>query len=245
MIAGYTWLNEAVLGKKSAVLRFGPGESDQLCARFDGEVGAPGEAFRIVFTDGNPPALDPLIEGERPVEVAFNTPGARVFFDALPLRRGRRWFKQWATLRWPEQINVVERRSGSREVIPDDIEMIAALSLPAGGAAALRARVWDLDLTGVACICPVHPDLPVPVVGEPCGILLSYGGGEYRLNGFCKNLQKLSSNSMRVGFKLGSETEFDPADLVRFRQLLEDLQSLRIRRGFRHELRTTVTYSND
>jgi hypothetical protein len=244
MIAGFTWLNEAVCGKKDAVLRFGPGESDQLAARFDGEVAEPGDAFRLVFTGGDAPALDPLIESGQAVEVAFNTPAARVFFDALPVRRGRRWFTHWAALRWPERLTIVERRTGSREQVPDDMEVVAALT-PADTSTVLRSRVWDIDLHGVSCICRLHPDLPVPEIGEPCGIMLSSNGVDHHLSGFCRNVQRLSSNSVRVGFSLRSEAEFEPATLVRFKHFLEELHTLRIRRSFRQDLRTTVMYTED
>jgi len=244
MIGGYTWLNEAVWGKKNAVMRIGPGACDQLKVRFDGEADEDGQqAFRIVFTAGNPPAIDPLIEGQVPVEVAFNTPGARIFFDALPVRRGRGWFRHWATLRWPEKLTVVERRGGAREHIPDDIDIVAVLSLPGGGPT-LRARLWDLDLKGMACICSAHPELPSPQVDQAVNILLSHGGQEYRLKGFCRNLQPLSSNSLRVGLQFESEAELDPETLVRFKYLVDELHGLGVRRSFRKELKNTVTYTD-
>ena len=242
MIGGYTWLNEAVWGKKEATLRIGPGDCDLLAVRFDGEADEDGQAFRVVFTSGKPPTLDPLIQGSVPAEVAFNTPSARIFFDALPLRRGRKWFKNWATLRWPDKLNVVERRSESRQHVPDDIGIVVVLSLPEGGPT-LRARLWDVDVTGAACICPAHPELPRPVVGEPVGILLNHGGIEYRLKGFCRNVQPLSCNSLRVGLQFVSETEIEPQTLVRFKHLLDDLRTTTIRRSFRKDLRRTVTYT--
>jgi hypothetical protein len=244
MIGGYTWLNEAVWGKKEATLRIGPGESDLLGVRFDGEADEDGQAFRVVFTAGDAASIDPLIRGNVPAEVAFNTPGARIFFDALPVRRGRRWFSNWATLRWPEQLNVVERRGEARLQVPDDMNIVAVLSLPEGGPT-LRARVWDVDLKGASCICPSHPELPAPVVGDPVGVLLSHRGVDHRIKGFCRNVQRLSSNSLRVGLQFVSEGEFEPGALVRFKHLLEDLHATGIRRGFRKELRNTVTYTDD
>jgi hypothetical protein len=244
MISGYTWLNEAVWGKKDAKLRIGPGESDLLSIRFDGEADEDGQAFRVVFTSGDPLTLDPLIVGTIPAEIAFNTPSARIFFDALPIRRGRKWFKHWATLRWPDKLNVVERRGESRQHVPDDIDIVAVLSLPEGGPT-LRARLWDVDVTGAACICPAHAELPTPVVGDPVGILLNHAGLEYRLRGFCRNVQRLSSNSLRVGLQFLSESEVDAETLVRFKQLLEDLRTTTIRRSFRKDLRKTVTYTEE
>ena len=243
-MVGFSDLNEALAGKKDAVLRFGPGDDDRLLVRFDGDKAEPGKAFRIVCLAGDPPSLDRLIEGRLPVELAFNTPGARVYFDAIPIKRGRKWFTHWAMLNWPERLNVVERRTGSREQLPDDVKIVVVLSLPDGGPT-LRAQLWDVDLTGAACICPVHPDLPVPQVDQACGVLLTYRGEEYRLNGFCKNVQRLSTNSLRVGLQLLSETETDPSTLVRFKHLLGELQALRIRRGFRRELRNTVMFGNN
>ncbi len=242
MVGGYACLNEAVWGKKNATLRIGPGESDLLQVRFDGEADEDGQAFRVVLTSGQAPSLDPLIQGGVPAELAFNTASARIFFDALPVRRGRAWFKHWATLRWPEKLNVIERRNGARLHVPDDVDIVAAISLPEG---TLRARIWDIDLTGAACICPAHPELPTPSVDQAVGILLSHGGLEYRLSAFCRNVQRLSSNSLRVGFQFVSEAEFEPETLVRFKHLLDDLNSTGIRRSFRKDLRNTVTYTDD
>jgi len=244
MVGGYVWLNEAVWGKKDACLRVGPGESDGLKVRFDGECEEDGQAFRVVFMAGDPPVIDPLIESGQPVELAFNTPGARVFFDAIPVRRGRKWFKQFATLRWPDKLNVVERRGEARFHVPDNVDMVAVLSLPVGGPT-LRARVWDVDATGVACICPAHPELPRPEVDNPVGILITHGRIEYRLHGFCRNVRQLSSNSLRVGVQFLSEMELDPQTVARFKQLLDDLRTTEIRRGFRKDLRTTVSYSDE
>jgi len=244
MIEGYGSLNEAVWGRKQGVVRFGAEPADRLVVRFDGESKQAGESFRIVIVGGDPTALDRFIAGQSPVELTFNTPAACIYCDCVPLRRGRKWFTQWAELGYPQKLNAVERRSGSREAVPDDVPVTALLGGASGGAP-VRVRLWDIDQAGAGFICGLHPKLPKPRAGERFSVRLEYQGLEYRFQGVCRHVRELSTNSVRVGIQFDARAKSDPAEAKRFEQLLEDLQSLRIRRTFRNQLRKTVTYATE
>lgn len=242
MMTGYGSLNEAMWGRKPAVVRYGAEPGDRLVVRFDGESKEAGDSFRVVIVEGDPTALDRCIAEGRPVELTFNTPAACIYCDCVPLRRGRKWFTQWASLAYPQNLNAVERRTGSREAVPDDVPIVAVLKSASGGPA-LRTRPWDLDLTGAGFLCPVHPQFPQPKTGQRYAVRLSYQGIDYDFEGVCRHAQRLSTNSVRVGIQFDARSDFPPATLARFQQLLADLQALRIRRTFRTQLKKTVDYA--
>src|SRR6266404_3246912 len=92
MIEGYGMLNEAVWGRKQAILRQGTEPSDRMFVRFDGGSKDLSEPLRVCILEGDPIALDRFIAERLPVEISFNTPAARIYCDCVPLRRGRKWF---------------------------------------------------------------------------------------------------------------------------------------------------------
>ena len=138
---------------------------------------------------------------------------------------------------WDAPLEVVD-------LIPDDLALVAVLCGPSGGAS-LRAQLWDISLTGAAFLCPLHPDLPEPGVGEAFAVLLTFQEFEFRFNARCRHVQRLSSTSLRAGMEFHAEKELDPPSLSRFNQMLEELEALRIRRTFRSALRTTAIFTSD
>jgi hypothetical protein len=243
-MSSYALLTEAITNRGEVLLSTSIDRPGQFVARLEGEVDVPDHAFRALITEGNPQLLDPLIAGGRPLEVSFNTAAARVFFDCVPLKRERKWFKQRILLKWPEQMTVVERRGGSREAVPSDLPLVAILSGPSGGAN-LRARVFDISPTGAALLCPIHPDLPEPLLGETYAVLVTYQDIEFRFNALCRHVQHLSSNSLKAGIEFEARKDLDPPSLARFQRMLEDMEALRIRRTFRSALTKTALFATN
>lgn len=241
-MSGFALLSEAIANRDQVFLSTGIDRSGQLVARLDGGVNEVDHTFAATITEGDAQLLDPMVVDGRPLEVSFTTPSARVFFDSIPLKRERKWFRHRLLLRWPEQLTVVERRSGGREPVGDDMPLVGMLSARLSGAN-LRGRLFDLSHTGAAFLCPIHPDLPKPIVGEGYAVILTHPEQEYRFNATCRHVQHLSSSSLKVGMEFRADKDLDPPSLARFKRMLEDMEASRIRRTFRSTLTKTARFA--
>jgi len=250
MNGGLEVLDRAIAHGQTAVVSVREGGTTRrVYVRFtpiDGE--ATQDGFWTNVLEDRDHILDDLIRTAATVEVSFNTDQASVFFDSVPIRRRRQWFGRQVLMRHPDQLTLVERRKDSREPIPDDIEVPAILVRGGEGGESyceIGARVWDLSATGASFLCRADQPLPKLETGEPLAISLIYHGAEHRLNACHRYTQRLSSSSVRLGVQFNAQDSVDPSALARFRQLLEDLESLRIRRTFRGALRQTFSFRFD
>jgi len=242
MSVGLELLEKAIdTGQTGVVSVRDGGHTHEIHVRFTGASVENGESgFWGQVLHGDAAVLDWLVSARATVEVAFNTEQASVFFDSALLKQRRQWFSQRVLLKRPEQLTIIERRKDNREPVPADVEVMARIvrsNGESGTVCELAARVWDVSPTGASFLCRSDQPLPKLEVGEPLSITLLFNGGEHRVNACHRYTQRLSSSSVRLGVQFNAEDKVDPAVSARFRQLLEELQSLRIRRGFREVLR--------
>lgn len=225
------------------------GTTHQIHVRFAGGGKEDGQdGFWSMVIEGDADVLEWLVRAHATIEVSFNTEQASVFFDSALLKKRKQWFSQRVFMKRPEQVNVIERRKDNREQVPDDVEVAARITRPDDSTSPvceLVARVWDVSPTGASFLCRADQPLPKLAVGEPLAITLIFNGAEHRVTAHHRYTQRLSSSSVRLGVQFNLEDKVDPALAARFRQLVEDLQSLRIRRGFRNVLRRTFHFNFD
>lgn len=248
MSVGLELLDKAIdTGQTGVISVRDGGHTHEVHVRFTGESIQNGESgFWGHVTRGDAEVLDWLVRAQATVEVAFNTEQASVFFDSALLRQRRQWFKKRVLLKRPERLTIIERRKDNREPVPADVEVMARivrLTAEDGTPCELAARVWDVSPTGASFLCRSDQPLPKLEVGEPLSITLLFNSTEHRVNACHRYAQRLSSSSVRLGVQFNSEDKVDPAASARFRQLLEELQSLRIRRSFRNVLRKRFGFS--
>ena len=192
------------------------------------------------MTGGSPKLLNWLLQSQSTIEVAFNTETATVFFDSSLLKQKRQWFTRCLLLKRPEQLSIVERRKGNRELIPRDVEVhgrITPVQQTEGTVCEIAARVWDVSPTGAAFLCRADQPLPKMAVGEPLSITLTYNGSEHKMTACHRYTQRLSSSTVKLGVQSSTDGAADPEAAARYQQMLEEIQSLNIRRSFRHTLR--------
>ena len=247
MSVGLEVLNRAIEAESSAIVSVREGgATHQVSIRLLTEEDRAAEGFWAQIVKGDAKLIEGLLQSHATVEVTFNTENASVFFDSVPLKQRRQWFSRRILLRRPEQLTIVERRKDSREPVPRDIEVPAVLARDGGSVETyceISARVWDVSPTGASFICRADQPIPKLEVGESLSIILLYNGTEHRLTACHRYTQRLSSSSVRLGVQFNAEEAFDPAALARFREMLEELQGLRIRRSFRKMLRKTFHFS--
>lgn len=242
MSTGLDVLNRAIQDRQPGVISVRDGGvTRQIEVRFAHETNEDGvDGFWAQMTDGSARLVDLLVRSQSTVEVAFNTASATVFFDSALLKRKRQWFKQQLLLRRPDQVSIVERRKGNRELVPHDVEVtgrITPTQQTQGTVCDIAARVWDVSPTGASFLCRADQPLPKMEVGEPLAITLVFNGAEHRMTACHRYTQRLSSSSVKLGVQFDAEAGADPAVAARYQQLLEEVQSLNIRRSFRHTLR--------
>lgn len=242
MSTGLDVLTKAVVAQQPAIVSIREGGvTHQVHIRFGQETREDdADAIWAQFISGDPKLLPQLAQARATVEVAFNTESATVFFDSEVLRNRRQWFTRSLLLKRPEQLSIVERRKGNRELIPQDVEVHGRIT-PArqtdGTACDIAARVWDVSPTGAAFLCRADQPMPKMEVGEPLAIILSLNGQEHRMNACHRYTQRLSSSTVKLGVQFNGDEAADPQTMACYQQLLEEMQSLNIRRSFRHTLR--------
>lgn len=223
------------------------GVTNQIEVCFGEEAHEEGmDGFWALMTSGSAKLVDLLVQSQSTIEVAFNTDSATVFFDSALLKKKRQWFKQQLLLKRPEQVSIVERRKGNRELVPHDVEVTGRISptkQTEGTVCDIAARVWDVSPTGASFLCRADQPLPKMEVGEPLAITLIFNGGEHRLTACHRYTQRLSSSSVKLGVQYDAEAVADPSIAARYQQLLEEIQSLNIRRSFRNTLRNRFSWA--
>ena len=226
-----------------------------LNAQFESESNAAGEAGIWAKIDAGRPAdgndleatLRGLVTSGKTVEVSFETPHAKVFFDsALRTSRGGRWRGRRVLLAMPQSVKVVERRRGEREPIPDDVMIQARLlRVPSGAYRAdpfeAEARVLDLGRLGASLICPAVRPLMGMVPEEKVIALFQYGGRQHEIAARPRYVQSLPPDGIKVGLQFSMD-DAKERDAVRdFAPLVEEFQALRVRRSFRSTLHKGFT----
>lgn len=249
MSTGLDVLYRAIQDRQPGVISVRDGGvTHQIEVRFDAETREDGvDAFWARMTDGSARLVDLLVRSQSTVEVAFNTASATVFFDSSLLKRKRQWFKHQLLLKRPEQLSIVERRKGNRELVPHDVEVtgrITPTQQTQGTVCDIAARVWDVSPTGASFLCRTDQPLPKMEAGEALTITLMYRGSEHRMTACHRYTQRLSSSSVKLGVEFDAAAAADPAVTARYQQLLEEIQSLNIRRSFRHTLRNRFSLQN-
>ena len=187
--------------------------------------------------EGNGRQLEDLANNQTAVEVSFKTAQQGVFFDSTILRQKKKWMNRYVLLDPPTEISTVERRSDSRESVPDGIELCADVTVLAGGAAGqeFSGWIWDISPTGASLVCPAGTETIKPGKGSDLTIrITALGRRQFELPATICNTQRISTSSSRLGVRFSTPT---PASAGGLKQLLDDLGARRIKQDLGKELR--------
>jgi hypothetical protein len=233
MTSSFAVLREAIVNHTQVTVRHGSDtDGGRFLMRLESTV--PGEEqFWCRLVEGNTSDLDKLIQSRTEVEVSFANINSHIFFDTQVIRR--KWWGGRVLLVWPLNLQIVERREGSREPIPEDVVVTAMLS-DAAGRVRVQARVGDISLTGASFLCETTEPISAIQSGGQIRIDVTYGGHQHRLAAICRYSRPLSSNLVRIGTQFDAEKALAAGPLSRFRTMLEELERMRIRRTFRTQL---------
>jgi hypothetical protein len=190
--------------------------------------------FFVEVHGGRGSLLDDVIKKSVPVEVCFRTPEARVYFDTYILQKKKNfWINKQILVRYPTAIQAIEQRSSGRECIPEHVRLLAQLTEDASS----WCSVLDISEGGASVICPVDRAFTALQPGSVLQVSFTLDGGRpVRVSAQHRYTQQLSANSLRVGLQFSPEA-MPPEAAKPFRQMLAEVERLRLTRSLRHTLR--------